>query len=231
MIVMSQNDRRTRMGILIFDVLVTETVSFESQVTMYPVEDGAEISDHITEGNEKISLSGVISTADVAGGFGIAAAFGAGVDNSTKLIDVVEALRQMHKDRQLITVSTGQLVYEDRAFTSLTATRTADGAGGNWVSVNAELVKVKKVKLKTADVPAPETTLEPASGRVGETNKPAGRSTPSSTANNSANNYGPQRSGSDRSLLVSGEQAVQRSGGGLDTTVKNIVRGIYGPTP
>lgn len=179
-VILTANDRRTMLGVLLLDALLTEEINFDSEVTLYPVEDGTTISDHITEGPERVRIGGVISTADVSGGSGSLSSFGFSASTQvTKLIDVIEALKEMHVARELVEVSTGQLVYRDMAFTHLAAKRSSDGLGGNWVSIEAELIKVNKVRLKTADVPAPETMNAPAAGRGGETNKPAGQSTPS----------------------------------------------------
>lgn len=175
-ILLRANDNRTVIGAVLLDCLLTEEITYESQVTLYPVETGVEISDHITQGSKRIRISGVVSTADVSGGFGFSSLFGPVVDNSAKLIDVVEAIEKMHEDRQIVSVFTAQLAYDDMAFTNLNISRSADGYGGNWASIKAELIKIRKVSLKTADVPAPETTAEPATGRAGETNKKAGKS-------------------------------------------------------
>lgn len=189
-VILTANDRRTMLGVLLLDALLTEEINFNSEVTLYPVEDGTTISDHITEGPERVRIGGVISTADVSGGAGSLSSFGFSASTqATKLIDVIEALKEMHVARELVDVSTGQLVYRGMAFVSLSAKRSSDGLGGNWVSIEAELIKVNKVRLKTADVPAPETMNAPASGRGGETNRPAGQSTPSgNTSGNAAGN-------------------------------------------
>lgn len=198
-IVISGVDRRTKLDkYIILDVLLTEEIDFQSEVTMFPVEDGTNITDHITQGNERIRLAGFISTADVSGGNSIASSFGYGVDNAPKLIDIVEAGRELHKSRALLNVSTGQLLYPGYATASLNLSRSADSDGGNWLSVKIELVKINKVTLKKADVPPPETAAPSVAGRAGETNKPAGRSTPAgTTTNNSASGYGPQQNPND----------------------------------
>lgn len=214
-VVLSQNDRRTKLGVLLMDVLHSEKIDFNSEVTLYPVEDGTTISDHITEGPERLSISGVIATADVSDGSTVSAAFGYALDNSAKLIDVIEALRAMHKNREMITVSTGQLLHENMGFASLSAERTSDGGGGNWLSIRAELIKIRKVKLRSVDVPAPETTAAPASGRAGETNKPAGASKPGTGANAEPNR--PPRSAllQSRNALRDDPQALQRNLGAI----------------
>lgn len=221
MIVLQAVDRRTFFGAIFLDVLLTEEIDFSSEVTKYPTENGVMISDHITQGVETIKISGMISTADVVGGFSNAAAFGFGVDNSPKLIDVIEGLRQIHEARDLVTVSTGQMIYDQMGFTSLTARRSSNGDGGNWLEVNAELTKIRKVNLKTADVPAPEVAAAPATGRAGRTATPAGRSTPAST----------QTSGTSASYAAQindGARGVQGVGGAGQTPLAGATRSILG---
>ncbi|PWC26411.1 phage baseplate protein [Teichococcus aestuarii] len=165
MTVLSFADRRTRLGSLTLDVLVTEEIDMAAEVTRYPVEDGTLITDHITQGVETVRISGMVSTASVA-------AFAFTSSGALKLVDAVEQLREMHKRRALVTISTGQMLYPDMGFTNLRAVRSNGERGGNWLEVQAELVKVRKARLRTAEVPA----QAPARGRAGETNKPAGKS-------------------------------------------------------
>ncbi len=212
MIVLTQVDRRTKVGSLVLDVLTTESIDFSSDVTKYPTEDGSVITDHITEGNEKISISGMIGTRDLAGGFGNLSGLVDTPDSSVKLVTIIEILRNMHKARELITVSTGQMLYEDMAFTSLNAQRSSDGNGGNWLTIKAEMTKVIKVKLKTADVPPKEAVSGPAAGRAGATAAKAGRTTPTSTPT-------PAR---PRTALAYGQDA------GVGETLQNGLRSLRG---
>ena len=131
---------------------------------------GVTISDHVTQGAETLRISGTIPTQDVL-------AYEADQEGVAKVVDVAERLRKMHADRGVLEVSTGQLLYEDFAFTRMTATRSADADGGNWFSISAELTKVRKVELRTAEVPAEErvSTQDGAKGRAGQTNRPAGK--------------------------------------------------------
>jgi hypothetical protein len=175
-ILLTSTTIRASLGAILLDCLLSEEITYESQVTLYPVETGVEISDHITQGSKKVRISGVISTKDVSSGFGFSSLFGYATDNSAKLIDIVEAMEKMHSDRAIVDIYTNQILYETMAFTSLNISRSADQMGGNWASIKAELIKIRKVSLKTADVPAEEKTAEPAKGRSGETNKPAGKS-------------------------------------------------------
>lgn len=168
MTVLSFADRRTRLGGLVLDVLVSEEIDLAAEVTRYPVEDGTIISDHITQGVETVRIAGMVSTASV-----MAFSFTGG--GAYKLVDAVEMLRDMHKARALVTISTGQMIYTDMGFTNLNAVRSNDERGGNWLQVRGELVKVRKARLRTAEVPEAPAQA-PAKGRAGETNKPAGKS-------------------------------------------------------
>jgi hypothetical protein len=169
-------ERRATLASTIFlDVLVTEDIDMPGRVTRYPVEDGTEISDNINIEAESIRLAGLIAIADA-----VALESGAGENAGSKMVDVVESLRKMRKDRALVTCSTGQMVYQDYAFESLRASR-ANSDGGNWLNVEVELVKITKVELQTAEVP--DRAQGAAAGRTGQTNKPAGRSASNSSAN------------------------------------------------
>lgn len=172
MTVLSFADRRTRLGSLVLDVLVSEEIDLAAEVTRYPVEDGTIISDHITQGVETVRIAGMVSTASVA-------AFSFTGGGTLKLVDAVDMLRAMHKARALVTISTGQMIYTDMGFTNLNAVRSNDERGGSWLQVRGELVKVRKAQLRTAEVPEAPAQA-PARGRAGETNKPAGKSSSSS---------------------------------------------------
>ena len=154
--------RRSTLGVVTLDVLVSEDLELPSVVTQYPVEDGGpEISDHITQGNEKLSISGSVSNANVE-----AFEFGSG---GSKIIDVIESFREMHSDRKPIKVVTGIGVYEDMGFNGLNITRgNSNDKGGNWIDIKANLIKVVKVKLEEGDLP-PEQVAKGTKGKAGKT--------------------------------------------------------------
>lgn len=157
--------KRTAIGILELDALLTENTSLRSQITEYPVEDGSVISDHITQEAEILSIEGVITGAGTL--FNIAA-------GKAKLIAAKETLRQLHKVRTLLTITTGIDIYTDFAIESCEINRTADG--GEKFDVSLTLKKIKKVTLRTADIP-PEKTSGSATGKAGKTKTNAGKST------------------------------------------------------
>jgi len=153
--------KKSTVGYLTLDVLVTENISLPSDVTKYPVEDGSEeISDHITRNSEELSITGSVASSDI-----LAFEFG---PCTSKLIKAVDQLRSMHKERKLVTVVTGLGKYEDMAFTSLTINRSNSANGGGWIDINANLRKIKKVSNKPTTLP-PDKANGATKGKTGKT--------------------------------------------------------------
>jgi hypothetical protein len=165
--------QHSTLGFLTLDVLVTENISLPNEVTKYPVEDGGpNISDHITRGNEEITIAGAITATE-------SLAFEFSGMCYSKLIDTVETLRNMHAGRQPVKVVTGLGVYEDMAFTSLTINRTNGQNGGQWLEINANLRKIRKVAIKEAELPADQN--QSGKGKTGQTERRTGQSGNAST--------------------------------------------------
>lgn len=206
MISLSYADRRTRLGTLILDLTLAEEITFESEASQFPVEDGTIISDHVTQGAERLRISGTIPTADVA-------ALEADAEGRLKVVDVVEQCRRLHRSRDVLEVSTGQLLHKDFAFTRLSAARKADAEGGNWLSIDAELIKIRKVTLRTAEVPE-ERKVSPANGaqgRAGKTNTAAGKNAGANAgrANAGGEQFGPNRPPSSAAKTLSRTQTFE----------------------
>lgn len=159
----------TTLGVLTLDVLVTENLKLPSEATKYPVEDGSEdISDHITRNNEELSITGSVTSAQA---FSISLSSGC----LSRLQNAVDQLRSMHKARKPVKIVTGLGQYTDMAFTSLSINRSNGNQGGNWIDINADLRKIKKVALKQADLP-PDKAAAPAKGKTGTSEQKGGKS-------------------------------------------------------
>jgi hypothetical protein len=171
-----QAQQQSYLAYLALDVLVTESVTLPSDVTKYPIEDGGgDFTDHITAHNEELKISGAISSAT---SFGMEF----GPLCYSKLIDAVEQLRKMHKERKTVTITTGLGQYEDMAFTDLTIERSNNATtGGQWLTINAGLRKIIKVTLKTADLPPEQNAASSAKGKMGKTNQKVSKSTDTTT--------------------------------------------------
>ena len=176
-------NQQSQLGALFLDVLVSEQINLPSKVTMYPIETGdGEISDHIVQNQEEITITGAISAGSsqislsgIAQSISSGGSFGVefGPLCYSKLINAIDQLRTMHKDRKPITVVTGLGRYEEMAFTTLTLDRSnSNNTGGQWLQINATLRKIKKVTLKQTDLPPEKASgQDGAKGKTGKTEK------------------------------------------------------------
>lgn len=217
--------KQTKLGSILLDVMVSEELTLEGEVTEYAVEDGTEISDHITRRAERLRIVGRMAVTD-------AAAFTL-LNKAQKFVDVIEMLRAMHKARALVEVSTGRMIYKEMAFRSMVASRTNGGEGGNIIEISAELKQVRKVRLKTASVPAARAAA-PAAGRAGATNRTAGRTTSSSSqaaTTTATTTDRPYRSLTNSAIQSSAGQAVIGGARDVGGRVADVFRSVIGRGP
>ncbi len=134
--------RRTKksIGNIIFDAFISEEHMRNSKATKYPVETGAEISDHII--NEPIRLT-------------ISAFIEAFIDGG----NILESFRQLDElidQKTLVTVVTGLKVYENMHITSYSIPRTVTNGGSLNVNINLEefrFVSSQSVSSQSVSIP------------------------------------------------------------------------------
>ncbi len=129
--------RRTKksIGNIIFDAFISEEHMRNSKATKYPVETGAEISDHII--NEPIRLT-------------ISAFIEAFIDGG----NILESFRQLDElidQKTLVTVVTGLKVYENMHITSYSIPRTVTNGGS--LNVNINLEEFRFVSSQSVSIP------------------------------------------------------------------------------
>lgn len=119
-----------RIGSLQLDATISENHVATAQITNEPVEQGSNISDHIVNDPEEITIEGFITNTPVTGGFG----------NNTQA--AFDTLFQLREARQLITVVTAYRVYSDMAIRRIAIPR--DRFTGQSLRFTVDLVKVIK---------------------------------------------------------------------------------------
>lgn len=186
---------QTTIGALTLDALLNEETELQGIVTRYAVEDGGEpVTDHIVRDVERLSLSGVVTSAGVT-------FFGAG--GRSKLIAAKEALRLIHEERIPITITTGLDVYEDMGMLNA---RIGRSGPTEKITLDCEFQKVRKVTTRTADIP-PAKVAPKAKGKAGATESKAGK------VNSSSGSVAPS-DGVDQSTLdrmINGKKAASQS--------------------
>ena len=174
---------KTEIGkLLLMDVLLSEGIEFDGEVTKYAVEDGSEISDNIFMGGEVLRITG---TQSVVEGYSFNLFNGKG-----RLINVLEAMRTLKAEQKLITVTTGLTVYKDMGIENLKADRSSgQPRDGNWLDISATLRRVKKVSLRRTEIPPERAAADGTNRRVGATNaRNSGQPTSTNSATVGQNN-------------------------------------------
>lgn len=107
-----------------FDNVMREEHSFLDRVTEHPIEDGADITDHVVEGLQQLVMEGHVSDAPLQLVQGVASAIEGGSSRSTRAWSVLKQFRG-----KIITAITGLDRIESALVTALSASRT--GTSGN----------------------------------------------------------------------------------------------------
>lgn len=118
-----------RIGALIIEATLVENHSLDSTVTEQPVENGANVSDHIITKPPRVTIDGFISNTPVKDKPG----------NNAQ--NAFEALYNIRDAKELVTVVTGFKVYDNMAIISVTVPK--DSRTGDAIRFNVELLQVR----------------------------------------------------------------------------------------
>ena len=153
---------RAAVGALELDALISEDTVLDSYATVYPVEDGSTITDNVSNDAEKLSLSGMVTSAQIT-------VFGA--NGWQKLVQAKDVLRRLHEARELVTISTGMDSYTEMVMERCRIGRTNEG---DHFSIDCDFRKIVKAQLKTETVPEDKAAPK-AKGKAGSTRTSGGK--------------------------------------------------------
>ena len=135
-------------GVVTLDASLSENHSKSNEVTMHPVEDGSDVTDHIRVMPETLEISGIVSNHPIAF-LGPLAAPNPVTTNNASISDRVgaayEALRLQMDRGETVDVVTSLRKYSDMAITKMDVTR--DATTGNSLAVNMSLQQIFKAKI------------------------------------------------------------------------------------
>ena len=123
---------QSKVGTVSFDTMVTEEHRYTSRVTNYPVENGTIVSDHIINQPDVVVLSGLVTDTPLS----ILAPY-------NRSVAAFNALIEIHRKREVVTVVTGIKVYYDMAIVTLDVPRTVKT--GQTLTFNIELQKINYI--------------------------------------------------------------------------------------
>ncbi len=153
---------RAAVGALELDALISEDTVLDSYATVYPVEDGSTITDNVSNDAEKLSLSGMVTSAQIT-------VFGA--NGWQKLVQAKDVLRRLHEARELVTISTGMDTYTEMVMERCRIGRTNEG---DHFSIDCDFRKIVKAQLRTETVPEDKAAPK-AKGKAGSTRTSGGK--------------------------------------------------------
>ena len=143
----SSTRRQGRIGAIALDATISETHSATSQVTTQPVEEGANISDHIINDPLEVEITGFITNSPV-------------LTSSTNFRDAAQAafdeLFFIREQKQLVVVVTYYKVYDNMAITSINIPRTL--RVGQAINFTIRMRSVNKVGRSALDLLAGDLT-------------------------------------------------------------------------
>lgn len=147
--ILNKIPRAKKVGGIVIDGLLEESHSNTATATRLPIEDGSTISDHVTVDPDSVTIKGVITNtplfATLLQGGSLSGLFG------DRVTSAFEGIRQLMKDRKLLTVSTSLKVYTDMIIESFTPSK--NGTTGQSMEFSMTLTKIKVVKSQTTNLP------------------------------------------------------------------------------
>lgn len=122
--------RQSVIGSLTIDTVLSERHQADSTVTQQPVEEGSNIADHIVNEPETVVIEGIVSNTPITGGTRNAAQ------------EVFNELYSLRDAKEVVTVVTGLVVYENMVITNISIPR--DRGTGGLVRFTVELTRIIK---------------------------------------------------------------------------------------
>lgn len=124
-----------KIGSLVIDAFISETHSRSNSISVYPVESGSDISDHIQEQSKSLSITGMISP----------------VEDGSNIISSFLELEEIMKTKETLTIVSGLKVYTNMVVTSLVIPRTSrNGASLNF---SATMNEIRIVSSQAVTIP------------------------------------------------------------------------------
>jgi len=125
-----------------FDAGFSESPTDEAEVTRHPVEDGADITDHVQDLPARLSLVVGLTNSPLPE---------QGPMAKNRDLDLYLELLDVKRRGELLQVVTGLRVYDNMVLTRVAPTRTA--RSGQALEINIDFEEVKLTTTETVDIP------------------------------------------------------------------------------
>ncbi len=151
------SDEFLPVGAVELDASLNETHSSSVDVTQHPVEDGADITDHVRIKPETISITGVVTNTPLI----FLASFR---ESPTRAEEAYETMRELLRNREPISVITTLRQYDNMILTNMQTSR--DARTGNVVQCTLNFQEIIIANSETVEAPEPEAGSASSAGAV-----------------------------------------------------------------
>ena len=158
------------------DATLDEAHDWSNEVTSNPVETGAPITDHVIEKPDKLTITGLITNSPLHGA--LAGQYFGGETQSQRIQTVFEAIYELVKRGEVVTVYTRHAVYNNMIIQSVNIPRSA--AIGEAIEFKMDLINIRMVSTQMVTVPPgisakKESKSTPGVAKKAEPQKAAGK--------------------------------------------------------
>jgi len=133
-----------RVGSILLDARIDENHNFTNEVTSMPVEDGFDITDNIKEKPFQLSMTGFVSDSPIGG-----SEIRLGAGDTPYSDEAYDLLLKMFEDKQLVSVQTSLVRYDNMAITSCNIPRDKDTGESITFSMNLQQVRIVENEFTT----------------------------------------------------------------------------------
>lgn len=147
----AEKPTQATIGELKCDAVVEREMKFESEVTENPVEDGFNVADHVSRKPLTLQMSVMFTPTPVTW-------FNENENYQNRLNEVVNALQDIYKKGEPVTVRTQDAIYKNMLMLSAPLPRNVQN--GYCYSCQIDFVQVRRVKAKTENLPSGKTETD-----------------------------------------------------------------------
>lgn len=158
------------------DAALSEEHSFENSVTSFPVQDGADITDHIRFVPIQVTIDGIVSDTPIGEMAGIRGLSQLGIGGGPPSEDAFLILLDIRNKREPVTIRTSKRTYENMALLSLR--RREDSKTGRALRFQAVFKQVRIVVLDRILIDIPKKANKGHKPVVYTTNLKVGQKLP-----------------------------------------------------
>lgn len=142
--------------VIAFDATIRESHTGRSQLTAYPIETGADHTDHIRRLPDELSLEAVVTDSPIARDGGEVVPANTGGDKIQRATSAYNFLVQIKDQGRLVSVFTTLRTYRNMAIESIDVSR--DVSTSRMVQANIQLREILVATTEEVEAPTPSVT-------------------------------------------------------------------------